>query len=259
MKFSLFVHMERLTPEQSDVELYESFVELCEIADAGGFHAIWTGEHHGMGFTIAPNPFVNLVDLARRTRNVRLGTATIVAPFWHPIKLAGEAAMTDVVTAGRLDIGVARGAYTFEYERLTDGMDAWTAGQHLRELVPAIKQLWNGDYAHHGEHWQFPLTTSVPKPVQQPHPPIWIAARDPNSHAFAVENGCNVQVTPLWQGDQEVQSLMQTFNDACELHPDVERPKIMLLRHTFVGETEADVDQGRQGHIAFLLPLRCLV
>ena len=103
-------------------------VELCEIADRGGIHAIWTGEHHGMDFTIAPNPFMNIADLARRTKNVRLGTGTVVAPFWHPIKLAGEAAMTDIITDGRLDIGIARGAYSFEYERLMPGLDAWTAG-----------------------------------------------------------------------------------------------------------------------------------
>jgi len=243
MKFSLFVHMERLGPGESDQELYDGFTELCEIADQGGFHAIWTGEHHGMSFTIAPNPFLNLVDLAARTSNVRLGTATIVAPFWHPIKLAGEAAMTDVITKGRLDIGIARGAYAFEYERLADGLDAWGAGQRLREIVPAIKKLWQGDYVHDGEFWQFPSTTSAPKPLQQPHPPIWIAARDPNSHAFAIQNGCNVQVTPLWHGDEEVESLMSTFNEACEENKEIKRPKIMLLRHTYVGENSADVDQ----------------
>lgn len=244
MKFSLFVHMERLTPDEDQLRLYEEFLALCQMADEAGFEAIWTGEHHGMNFTIAPNPFINLTDLARRTKNVRLGTGTIVAPFWHPIKLAGEAAMTDIVTEGRLDLGIARGAYSFEYDRLANGMDAWSAGQHLREIVPAIKKLWIGDYAHEGECWSFPKTTSAPKPRQDPHPPIWIAARDPQSHLFAVQNGCNVQVTPLWLGDEEVESLMQRFNDACEACPDIPRPKIMLLRHTFVGETEDEVLQG---------------
>ena len=126
MKFSLFVHMERLTPEQSHTELYEEFIALAEIADQGGMTAIWTGEHHGMDFTIAPNPFINLADLARRTTNVAARHGTVIAPFWHPIKLAGEAAMTDIITGGRLDIGIARGAYTFEYQRLMPGLDAGT-------------------------------------------------------------------------------------------------------------------------------------
>lgn len=243
MKFSLFVHMERLGPDQDQTQLYEEFIALCEIADRGGMHAIWTGEHHAMDFTIAPNPFINLADLARRTKNARLGTGTVVAPFWHPIKLAGEAAMTDIITGGRLDIGIARGAYNFEYQRLSPGLDAWGAGQRLREIVPAIKGLWEGDYAMEGEFWSFPATTSAPKPVQKPHPPIWVAARDPNSHEFAVANGCNVQVTPLWLGDTEVETLMTRFNDACAKFPEVPRPKIMVLRHTYVGSDEQDLQQ----------------
>ena len=241
MKFSLFVHMERLGADQRQEDLYREFLALCEIADQGGMHAIWTGEHHGMDFTIAPNPFVTIADLANRTKNVRLGTGTVIAPFWHPIKLAGEAAMTDLITGGRLDIGIARGAYSYEYERLHPGLDAWGAGQRMRELIPATKALWAGDYAHEGEFYQFPATTSAPKPVQQPGPPIWVAARDPNSHAFAVANDCNVQVTPLWQDDGEVRTLMDRFEAACAAHPDKARPKIMLLRHTYVGSNEADV------------------
>ena len=246
MKFSLFAHLERIDDVADQKQLYEEFLELCDMADKGGMHAIWTGEHHGMNFTIAPNPFLSLVDLARRTGNVRLGTGTIVAPFWHPIKLAGEAAMADIIMDGRLDIGVARGAYSYEYERLVPGMDAWEAGQRMREVLPAVVKLWQGDYAHEGEFWSFPATTSAPQPLQEPHPPIWVGARDPNSHEFAVSNGFNVQVTPLWNDDAEVESLMQRFNDACANHPQIARPKIMLLRHTYVGDGESDIRQAAE-------------
>ncbi|WP_293573288.1 LLM class flavin-dependent oxidoreductase [Phaeobacter sp.] len=240
MKFSLFAHMERISSQEDQKKLYSEFVELCQIADAGGMHAVWTGEHHGMNFTIAPNPMLNLVDLARVTKNVRLGTGTVIAPFWHPIRLAGEAAMTDMITDGRLELGIARGAYTFEYDRLSPGLDAWQAGQYMRELVPAVKALWKGDYTHEGEQVAFPKTTSVPQPVQENGPPMWIAARDPNSHEFAVKQGCNVQVTPLWNGDAEIESLIAKFNAACEKHADMPRPKIMLLLHTYVAESDAD-------------------
>lgn len=240
MKFSLFIHLERISEDQSQVRLYDEFLELCDMADQGGMHAIWTGEHHGMNFTISPNPFISLVDLARRTKNVRLGTGTVVAPFWHPIRLAGEAAMADLIMDGRLDLGIARGAYSYEYERMLPGLDAWGAGGRLREMIPALQGLWQGDYAHDGEYWQFPSTTSSPKPVQQPGPPIWVAARDPNSHEFAVSNGCNVQVTPLWMGDEEIISLMDRFNAACAQNPDIARPEIMLLNHTYIADSTED-------------------
>ena len=76
MEFSLFAHMERQAPEQDHQHLYEDFLTLCSMADQGGMRAIWTGEHHGMEFTIAPNPFITITDLARHTKNVRLGTGT---------------------------------------------------------------------------------------------------------------------------------------------------------------------------------------
>lgn len=246
MKFSMLVHMERLLGNQPDEALYAEFLELCRIADQNGFHTIWNGEHHGMNFTIAPNPLLSLIDVARVTKNVRLGTGTMIAPFWHPIRMAGEAAMADIITGGRLELGIARGAYSYEYERMVPGMDAWQAGQRMRELVPAVQRLWDGDYAHDGEFWSFPSTTSSPKPLQQDGPPIWIAARDPNSHEFALANGCHVQVTPLWKGEDEVTQLMDIFNETCAKFADTPRPKIMLLMHTYVADSASDAQQAAE-------------
>ncbi len=242
MDFSLFAHMERLTPDQNHQDMYADFLSLCTMADEGGMRAIWTGEHHGMEFTIAPNPFITITDLARHTKNVKLGTGTIIAPFWHPIALAGEAAMTDLVTGGRLEMGIARGAYSYEYERIMPGMDAWEAGQRMRESTPLLRELWKGDCEHAGEFYKFPSTTSAPKPIRENGPPIWIAARDPNSHEFAVQNGFNVQVTPLWQGIEEIITLMERFNTACEGYSGP-KPKIMLLHHTYVSNSEDDTLQ----------------
>ncbi len=243
MQFSLFAHMERLDAGQNNLQLYEEFLALCTLADEGGMRAIWTGEHHGMEFTVAPNPFITITDVARHTRNVQLGTGTVIAPFWHPVKLAGEAAMTDLVTHGRLELGIARGAYVYEYERLMPGMDAWEAGQRMREITPLLRPLWKGDAAHEGEFFSFPSTSATPKPLQPDGPPIWVAVRDANSHAFAVDGGFNVQVTPLWQGDQEIDDLMVKFNAACE-QSDAPRPKIMLLHHTYVAADDEDAMVG---------------
>ena len=250
MEFSLFAHMERVSRGDSHEKLYSDFIDLCKMADEGGMRAIWTGEHHGMEFTIAPNPFLSIVDLAHHTKNVRLGTGTIIAPFWHPIKLAGEAAATDLMTKGRLEIGIARGAYSYEYERIVPGMDAWNAGKRMREIAPTLRKLWHGDYAHNDEFFQFPSTTSTPKPIQKNGPPIWIAARDPNSHEFAISNDFNVQVTPLWQGVNEISSLMNSFNEAKANHLG-KSPKIMLLHHTYVAKDAADEEHAIQALTRF--------
>ncbi|PAK28014.1 LLM class flavin-dependent oxidoreductase [Streptomyces sp. alain-838] len=234
MRFSLFVHMERWDEEVSHRQLFENLSELALMAEAGGFGTVWIGEHHAMEYTISPSPMPLLAHLAAKTSTIRLGAGTIIAPFWHPVRAAGECALLDVISNGRMEVGLARGAYQFEFDRLADGLSARDGGKHLRELVPAVRALWQGDYAHDGEIWKFPTSTSVPKPVQQPTPPMWIAARDPDSHDFAVAQGCNVMVTPLMKGDEEVTDLKGKFDTAVANHPEVPRPDLMVLRHTHV-------------------------
>lgn len=247
MRFSLFVHMERWDDSVSHQECFDNLTELTLLAEQGGFSTVWIGEHHSMEYTISPSPMPQLAYLAARTERIRLGAGTVIAPFWNPIRVAGEAALLDVISNGRAEIGVARGAYQFEFDRLAGGMPAADGGEHLREIVPAIRGLWEGDYAHDGEVWQFPTSTSVPKPVQKPHPPIWVAARSPESHDFAVANGCNVMVTPLMKGDEEVDDLMQKYETAIAAHPEVtSRPDIMVLRHTYVHD-EADSEGWKVG------------
>src|SRR5262245_51589298 len=168
MKFSLFVHMERYDEQISHRQLFEDLTELTLMAEAGGFGTVWIGEHHAMEYTISPNPMQLLAYLAARTTTIRLGAGTIIAPFWNPIRTAGECALLDVISNGRAEIGLARGAYQFEFDRMAGGIPASSGGDHLRELVPAVRELWKGDYAHDGAIWKFPTSTSVPKPVQRP-------------------------------------------------------------------------------------------
>jgi len=246
MKFSLFIHMERYDEEQSHREVFDDLVELTLMAEAGGFSTVWVGEHHAMEYTISPSPMPILSYLAAKTSTIRLGAGTIIAPFWHPIRVAGECALLDVISNGRMEVGLARGAYQFEFDRMAGGMPASAGGQALREMVPVVKQLWQGDYAHQGELWSFPTSTSVPKPVQKTGPPMWIAARDPDSHNFAVKNGCNVMVTPLMKGDEEVLDLVTKFETALSNNPDVPRPQLMVLRHTFVHEPGGDWQKGAE-------------
>ena len=244
MKFSLFVHMIRDNPEQSYTRLYEDFIELCQMADQSEMRAIWTGEHHAMNYAIAPNPFITIADLCRYTKKIKLGTGTLIVPFWHPLKLAGEAAMTDVLSNGRLELGLARGAYLYEYDRIIPGMDAMEAGMRMREIVPTLEKLWQGDYSHLGKYFQFPSSTSIPKPLQKNGPPIWIAARDPNSHEFAVTNNWHVQVTPLWKGLDEIIRLKNIFDDTCKKFPKNTNRLSMMLNHCYIGNNETEIEKG---------------
>ena len=253
MKFAISLSMERFSPDASMNEARANMLRLARLADEGGFETLWTAEHHTIECTISPNPFTVLTWLAQHTERIRLGTATLVAPYWSPIRLAGEAALCDHLTQGRLEFGIARGAYQYEFDRMAGGMPQQEGVAYMKELVPAVKNLWKGDYAHEGHYWRFPLATSVPKPLQQPHPPIWVATRDPGSFDWAVGIGANILSTPLSAPASEVRVLGEKFRKAVADHPEHPRPRFMMQRRTCVYDRKEDwevavrhsVDYGR--------------
>ncbi len=253
MKFAVSLSMERFSPEASMTEARDRLLALARVADEGGFETLWTAEHHTIECTISPNPFTVLTWLAQHTERIRLGTATLVAPYWSPIRLAGEAAMCDHLSNGRLEFGIARGAYQYEFDRMAGGIPQQEGVAYMKELVPAVKRLWEGDYEHDGHYWRFPLATSVPKPLQQPHPPIWVATRDPGSFDWAVGIGANILSTPLSAPPSEVAVLGAKFRKAVADHLEHPRPRFMMQRRTCVYDREEDwqtavrhsVDYGR--------------
>ena len=243
MKFSLLANLERFSPDDPPhAELLAELTDLVLAAEDGGFETAWAAEHHAIEFTASPAPLNLISHLAGQARRIRLGTAIVTAPYWHPIKLAGEAAQTDIICGGRLELGIARGAFQYEYDRLAGGMPPVAAGAHLRELVPALKALWRGDFAADGECWKFPAATSVPKPLQKPHPPLWVAARDLETHRFAVANGCDVMATPLSKNDDEVADLAEKFNRAVSENPGPARPRLMMMRFGFAGGSGREIE-----------------
>ena len=232
MKFAVSLTMERFSPGLSMETVKNNLLTLARMADEGGFEMLWTAEHHTLECTISPNPFQTLVWLAQHTENIRLGTSTLVAPYWNPIRLAGESALCDHLTNGRLEFGIARGSYQYEFDRMAGGMPQQEGVAYLKEIVPAVKKLWQGDYAHDGHYWKFPVTAAVPKPLQQPHPRIWVAARDPGTFDWAVANGASILSTPLSAPAAEIQVLADKFETAVRNHPEVPRPRFMMQRRT---------------------------
>ncbi len=158
----------------------------------------------------------------------------VVAPYWHPIRVAGEAALFDVLSDGRLEFGISRGAFQYEFDRMAGGIPQQHGIAHVKEMLPAVKALWRGDYAHDGEIWQFPRATSVPKPLQQPHPPIWVAARDPGTFAFALEHGAHIMATPLSRPHAEVGILGARYRETLQKFPGAPRPRFLMLRRCAV-------------------------
>lgn len=234
MKFHLVVNMERYSAAQEMSEVLAHILDMVRMADEAGFEVVWASEHHGIELQIAPNPFAILTWWAAHTSQIRLGTGVVVAPYWHPLRLAGEAALFDHYSNGRLEFGIGSGAYQREFDRMAPGLKQTEGYRYMHEMLPALKALWQGDYAHEGEFWSFPSSTSVPKPLQQPHPPIWVAARAPVTYDWAVENGCNIMSWALSRPFSEVETYMQRLEDALAAHPGAQRPVFATMRHTAV-------------------------
>lgn len=238
MKFHLAINLERIDDGIGMDEVARHTLEMVQMADRGGFDIAWAAEHHALEMTIAPNPFQILTWWAGHTERIRLGSAVAVAAYWHPINLADEAALTDLISGGRLEFGIGSGAYQREFDRMHPGLKQSDAWRYMNEMLPAVKALWAGDYEHQGEFWSFPTATSVPKPVQKPHPPIWVAARAPITYDYAVAHGCNIMSWPLTRPFSEAELYKSRLDEAMAAHPGADRPILAMMRHTAVYDRE---------------------
>jgi flavin-dependent trigonelline monooxygenase, oxygenase component len=241
MKFSLSIDMSRLDPSVDMREVARNTMEIVQMADEGGFEMVWAAEHHAIEMTVAPNPFQLLAWFGGNTDNIRLGVAVVQAPYWHPIKVAGEAGLLDLMSGGRLELALGRGAYQREFDRMMGGMDQHKGVAYMQEMLPLLKELWAGDCTHDGELWQFPASTACPKPLQTPHPPLWVAARHPSTYDWALKHGCNIMSWALTRPFSEVVKYKEQFDEALERAPGVERPRFLTMRHTAV---YADAEEG---------------
>ena len=242
MKFQLVINIERSDDTIPMDEVMRHTLEMVQIADRGGFAIVWAAEHHGLEMNVAPNPFQILIWWANNTSEIRLGTAVAVAAYWHPIRLAGEAALFDLLSGGRLEFGIGSGAYQREFDRMQPGLKHPDAYKYMQEMLPALKALWAGDYEHNGEYWSFPTATSVPKPVQKPHPPLWIAARSPVTFDYAIANNCNIISWPLTRPFDEAELYKRQLDEAIAKAPGCKQQLFAMMRHTALYENKSGHD-----------------
>src|SRR5207237_7637365 len=126
---------------------FEETLEECERAEAAGFDSVWLGEHHN-NVLLYPTPLLGLAAIAAPTRRIRLGTAVLLLPLHHPLAVAEEAAMVDVISGGRVVLGVGAGYAPEEFAAF--GVSITERGSRLDEAVPLIERMWTDDRVTHG-------------------------------------------------------------------------------------------------------------
>jgi len=238
MKFHIAINLERMTPQTDIRAVRDHTIQMIRMADKAGFEIAWAAEHHALEMTIAPNPFQLLTWWAEHTDRMRMGCGVANAAYWHPINLAGEAAMVDLLSGGRLELGLGSGAYQREFDRMRPGLDQRDSYTWCQEMLPLVKELWAGDVEHNGAHWQFPKSTSCPKPIQE-NVPIWVAARSPITFDYAVAQNCNIMSWPLTMPMDEAVKYRGQLDDAIAKYGHWDG-RWAVMRHTGVWETQAD-------------------
>jgi alkanesulfonate monooxygenase SsuD/methylene tetrahydromethanopterin reductase-like flavin-dependent oxidoreductase (luciferase family) len=196
---------DRRYPNERLAEAFDTTLALAESADALGFETLWLAEHHFQheGYECIPNIPMLAVDLAHRTRRVKIGCAFNVVPTWHPLRLAEDYAVADILTRGRVVFGVGRGYHTREVETFGNPMlDAEANRELFEEQVEVIlKALREESFSHRGKHYTLPPDVPyrgyqlneislVPRPLRQPVE-VWqpIVSGSPRGMEFMARHG----------------------------------------------------------------------
>jgi alkanesulfonate monooxygenase SsuD/methylene tetrahydromethanopterin reductase-like flavin-dependent oxidoreductase (luciferase family) len=237
-----------VTPEEKPAEVYfREALDLAEEADRLGYSHVRIVEHyfhHYGGYS--PNPIVFLAAAAQRTRRARLVTGAVLPAFNHPLKLAGEIAMLDALSRGRLDVGFARAFLPHEFRRFGRSPDESVA--RFREGIEQVDLLLSGeDVTHRGRFHAIENTTSLPRPTQKPRPKFYVAALNtPGSFEFAGRMGYSVMAIALVA--ERMRPLLAAYRKAWRTAGHPGDGEVMVAFHMYC---EADGERAR----AFACPL----
>ena len=196
MKFGLMYEIQIPEPHYPGIEQerYKQVLAQAELADQVGFDYFWTVEHHFLNeFSHCSAPEVLYGAISQRTKRIRIGHAVALLPsqYNHPVRVAERVAVLDILSDGRADLGTGRSTTLIEMDGFEVNPEETKA--QWEEAVSIIPRMWTEDpFSHEGRFFNIPARSVIPKPVQKPHPPIWVACSQPDSFRAAGEMGLGV-------------------------------------------------------------------
>ncbi|HKV53956.1 MAG TPA: LLM class flavin-dependent oxidoreductase [Candidatus Binataceae bacterium] len=237
MKFGLLTLFDHYAEDCSEEQYYKNFFEEVSYAEDLGFDSIWIGEHHFCRY-ICPAPQIIAAGIAQRTKKLRIGTAIALLPHHDPIRLAEDYALVDLLSGGRLDFGVGRGFIKHTYDGFNQSMTE--SRDRFNESLEIIEQAWREPtFSYEGKFYKAHDVSILPRPVQRPAPPIYMAAAiSPESFVAAGERGHSIMLAPFFQSQSTLKANVQLYRDTLArsgYSPD--SVEIVSGYHTFVDET----------------------
>jgi alkanesulfonate monooxygenase SsuD/methylene tetrahydromethanopterin reductase-like flavin-dependent oxidoreductase (luciferase family) len=175
--------------------VYRRALERIEIMDSAGYDAVWLTEHHFSDYSVCPSIPVMGAHVAARTKRLRIGTGVTLAAFYHPLRLAEEVALLDILSGGRVNWGAGRGFDPREFRTFNIPMEQ--SLERFHEAVDIVVKAWTNErLTYRGRHFSFEDVEVLPKPLQRPHPPMWVAAGSPDAVGWAASCGYSVLTGP---------------------------------------------------------------
>ncbi len=190
LKFGPIVHFRNPPQWRRDpTRLYHEVIDSIVMAEDLGYDSVFITEHHATGDEDwAPSPLMLLSAIAARTKKIRLSTCVGLLPFYHPVRLAEDGAVLDILSGGRYDFGFGLGYRPEEF--MSYGMEMKQRSRRADEMLEIIRRLWEGDtVTFKGRYFQCEQARLTPRPVQQPRPPIYIGGFAPNAIKRAARMG----------------------------------------------------------------------
>jgi natural product biosynthesis luciferase-like monooxygenase protein len=253
MKFGLDFFPDAHPDRVSGRQYFEDVLDLAELADGLGFDGVKIVEHYFKPYGgYAPDPCVFLAACAQRTRRMRLITGAVLPVFNHPLKLAGQLTMLDAISGGRLDVGIARAFLPYEFDAFGVPMDESRA--RFEEGIEALIRLWTEEnVTFEGKFHRFANVTSLPRPTQKPHPPIWVAVVvSPESFVWAGERGYNLMVVPYIGEHHELAEKIELYRKAYRERGHEARRgpgEILMVFHLYVAPTRKEAREEARGYM----------
>jgi alkanesulfonate monooxygenase SsuD/methylene tetrahydromethanopterin reductase-like flavin-dependent oxidoreductase (luciferase family) len=259
MQFGLFTVFDNYkgkfnrTPE----ELIHQVLEQTEVADHMGYHSVWYAEHHFSEYGILTSPHVLLTAAAHRTKNIRLGVSIVSLPFHNPIHVAEDYALLDVLSNGRLNLGLGSGYLPHEFTGFN--MDRKDKAFRFNDSLAVIEKAWSGEkFSHEGEYYQFSDIQLQVVPRQK-QVPIWIGALRSQAAQYVGKLGYNIMGVP-YVSSNSITELKQVIDDYKKAYRDAghdeQKIHIPLALHTYVADTREEAEKIAKPHLNLYLATR---
>jgi len=246
MKFSTFTvfdNYQELVPRTVE-QFMDEVLEQTVVAEELGFDAAWYAEHHFAEYGVNPSPHVTLAAAAKMTRNIRLGVAVSVLPLHDPVRVAEDYAVVDILSGGRLLLGLGSGYLPFEFAGFKIPME--DKALRFNDALDVILKAWSGPFSHQGPYYQYPEITLNVQPIQKPFPPLWVAALRKEGVKHIARMGYRIMGIAYVNSNSrsELADVIQTYKTAYREHGhgNADNLEIPVAFHVHVAESREEAE-----------------